>query len=371
MFFRLPPVGERIVFPTSTATAAQFNDIIQPYRAAFYASGAAALAALLAAAVRRLGVPGAEVILPAYACPELVSATLYAGAHPILVDLARDRPWLDLDRLADAVTSKTAAIVAVDLFGIPERIGEIRARAPHALVIEDSAQFFPHGRGGVGWQADCVVLSFGRGKPVSLLKGGAALCKDPALFADLAPGSPVRARISRARVSAYNILRQPRLYWLPDSLPGLQLGGTRFKPLTAIDAAPSDLGDWLVPNILAYRARAPSVRRKLLEAIPSAPNFIDLARVCGVTAMDPLLRYPVLFADGASRDAAFLRLDRLGLGVSRLYGASLPHISGLEGHFGAAATYPNADSFARRLLTLPTHSNVRAQDIRAIMQALA
>ena len=52
------------------------------------------------------------------------------------------------------------------------------ADAAGAVLIEDSAQAFPRDGGGDFWQGDLVVLSFGRGKPVSLLGGGAVLYRD-------------------------------------------------------------------------------------------------------------------------------------------------------------------------------------------------
>ncbi|UCB54712.1 MAG: DegT/DnrJ/EryC1/StrS family aminotransferase, partial [Thiotrichales bacterium] len=180
MFYQLPPAGNPINL-TATAEPGLFLDsFFSPYQPRFFASGTAALAAVIIAAIRLKNVTRPEVVLPAYGCPDLVSAVVYAGAKPVLVDLEPDRPWMDLAQLSGKITAHTVAIVATDLFGISERIDAIRpiARQAGAMLIEDSAQAFPGARESDIWGGDCVVLSFGRGKPVSLLGGGVVLFRD-------------------------------------------------------------------------------------------------------------------------------------------------------------------------------------------------
>ena len=117
--------------------------------------------------------------MPAYACPDLVSAAKYAGVKPVLVDFEHDRPWMSVDEIKGVVSEKVIAIVAVNFLGIPERMQAIRGVADEydALVIEDSAQAFPVSPDTNFWKGDIVIVSFGRGKPVSLLGGGALLLR--------------------------------------------------------------------------------------------------------------------------------------------------------------------------------------------------
>ena len=93
MFYQLPPVGNRLCLNT-------INDAsVQPFltlaASRFYQSGTAALAAAISAAKLLKNKNYPEVILPAYACPDLVSAAVFAGVKPVLVDLEAERPWLD------------------------------------------------------------------------------------------------------------------------------------------------------------------------------------------------------------------------------------------------------------------------------------
>jgi len=81
-----------------------------------------------------------------------------------------------------------------------------------------------------------------------------------------------------------------------------------------------------------------------------------------------LLRYPIL-VDAGVRDALFQKLKQAGLGASIMYPASLPEIGGLTQLF-AGREYPQARAFASKLITLPTHSGVRAKDIEKMAAVL-
>ncbi|RKZ65668.1 MAG: hypothetical protein DRQ44_07780, partial [Gammaproteobacteria bacterium] len=104
MFYQLPPVGSPIVLDSSKALADVA--VFSSYQTQFYASGTAALAAALVAVLAKsqksFKSGQAEILLPAYGCPDLISAAVFAGVKPVLVDLEADRPWLDLPSLASA-----------------------------------------------------------------------------------------------------------------------------------------------------------------------------------------------------------------------------------------------------------------------------
>ena len=61
---------------------------------------------------------GDEVIVPAYTYTASASAAIHCGAKVIFVDSQKDSTEMDYDKVAEAITEKTKAIVAVDLGGI-------------------------------------------------------------------------------------------------------------------------------------------------------------------------------------------------------------------------------------------------------------
>ena len=61
---------------------------------------------------------GDEVIVPAYTYTATASAAIHCGAKVIFVDSQKDSTEMDYDQVADAITEKTKAVIAVDLGGI-------------------------------------------------------------------------------------------------------------------------------------------------------------------------------------------------------------------------------------------------------------
>ncbi len=71
-------------------------------------------------ALHVLGVgEGDEVIVPAYTYTASASVVCHVGAKLVLVDSQKDSPEMDYDKVANAITEKTKAIIPVDLGGVP------------------------------------------------------------------------------------------------------------------------------------------------------------------------------------------------------------------------------------------------------------
>jgi len=379
MFYCLPPVGNPVRLFDVEQPESLLQSVFLPYIPRYFASGTAALAAAISAASRLKGVNDPEVIFPAYGCPDLVSAAVYAGVKPVLVDLEVDRPWMDLEQLSQQLTPRTIAIVAVDLFGIPERMDRLRdiANGSGVVLIEDSAQFFPGGQDEPDWRGDLVVLSFGRGKPVSLLGGGALLVRDTELGglvpepANPAQVDAVQQMSFRLKAILYNQMINPWLYWIPQQLPFLHLGETRYHPLRNIGAIDAARFSMLAANVKEYRDDTIVGQQAVAEMLAGhgfrPDELVDLAGICQVPVNRRLLRYP-LIVNRLVREELYMNLERKGLGPSRMYPFALPAISGLESMLSGQGPFPVADAFAARVLTLPVHGRVREADIRMMRQ---
>lgn len=285
MFYQLPPVGNKIY----CSNQLRGNNCLDSFFSSdihFFNSGAASLAAAVLAVVQYSNLDQPKILLPAYTCPELVSAILYAGAKPVLVDFVEDRPWMDLEDLSAKLTEQTCAVIAVSLFGVPERLAKIRQvlKGRSISVIEDSAQAFPEKEGLAGEQGDLVVYSFGRGKPVSVLGGGAVLVRNSKFDDRVASichdaGKNDSSRVlSYLKIAVYNRLISPQLYWLLDMLPFTQLGATIYHPLSAIKKMDQSRLKILSDNIEKYWSRGRINQDFLMEGIANIENdsVIDL-----------------------------------------------------------------------------------------------
>jgi len=109
-----------------------------PYVAAV-SSGTAGLHLLARSA--RLG-PGDEAITSPISFASSANCFIFEGAEPVFADVDRRTLNLDAAALEAAITERTKAVVAVDMFGYPCELDEIRSICDrHGLaLIEDAAE---------------------------------------------------------------------------------------------------------------------------------------------------------------------------------------------------------------------------------------
>ncbi len=97
----------------------------------------------IALALRALGIgPGDEVITSPLSAAYSALAIMMAGATPVFADLDIDRLTLDPAKVEAAVTSRTAAILPVHLYGQSADMIAIEAiaRQHHLAIVEDACQ---------------------------------------------------------------------------------------------------------------------------------------------------------------------------------------------------------------------------------------
>lgn len=85
--------------------------------------------------------PGDEVICPSLSFIATANAIVYAGARPVFVDIDETTYNIDPQRIEEAITPRTKAILVVHQIGLPAALDEIQEiGARHGLVvIEDAA----------------------------------------------------------------------------------------------------------------------------------------------------------------------------------------------------------------------------------------
>ena len=379
MFHRIPPVGNPISWshPAPPPTLVADNE-----QCFFVQSGTAALAQALIIAKSAFTTDTPEVIVPGYACPDIISAAVYAGITPILVDLEPDRPYMSLSAIENAITDHTVAIIAINFMGIPERIAAIRASLGDSgiIVIEDSAQWYPDADGETpvssAYQGDLVVLSFGKGKPVSLLGGGALIIRKDHLMPLVASKKTTESNLLqhyklKTVFHIYNAVISPTVYWALEYLPFINIGTTNYKTLNGIQALDETRKGQLKVNIDHYQAREINAQHKLQHIIQyGGEKVIDLTSISETYSNQRLLRYPLLTATSESRNKLISQFKQAGVGASPLYASSLPKIEGTTPHIRTHSSLAYAEDFAKRLITLPTHTHTDKQHIASIEKLL-
>lgn len=136
--------------------------------------------------------PGDEVITCAYTYTATASVTCHVGAKVVMVDTAPGSFEMDYDKLADAITERTKAVIPVDLAGIVcdyDKVfaaveskrhlfypsNDLQEALGRVLVLADAAHAFGAQRKGkmCGEIADFTSFSFHAVKNLTTAEGGA------------------------------------------------------------------------------------------------------------------------------------------------------------------------------------------------------
>ncbi|MBR3300434.1 MAG: DegT/DnrJ/EryC1/StrS aminotransferase family protein [Clostridia bacterium] len=183
---------------TSGPKKKEFEDMLCDYCGVDRAVCLSSATASMELALRVLGIgPGDEVIVTAYSYSASASVICHVGAKIVMIDTAPDSFEMDYEKLADAITEKTKAIIAVDLGGRLcdyEKIfaaveskrstfdpgdNAILKALGRIAVIADSAHSLGSKRNGVqsGGIADFTCFSFHAVKNLTTAEGGATVWK--------------------------------------------------------------------------------------------------------------------------------------------------------------------------------------------------
>jgi hypothetical protein len=298
---------------------------------------------------------------------------LYAGVYPRLVDTASGQWGYSLPALQAALSPDTVAIVAVNLLGLGDQASDLLplAHASGSLLIQDSAQYLP-AKPSSHWCGDYAVLSFGRGKPLNLLRGGAlgVPSDGPPLQGTATLGGFSQHRKeaflgSRAAGALFNLMTLPSIYGIVARLPGLGLGETTYAPLPQVTALPESAWRQVGPACELY-ARRPDSPWSVLAEEWERVGVRPLAR----PNTPDLLRLPLLAAGRSQRDALVAACNAQGLGASVMYGVSLERVANIPSEVSAQGPFPNASELADRLFTLPTHRFVTEATVTRVLECI-
>lgn len=150
-------------------------------RIALYHTGRSALAAALVAVAPK----GSQVIIQGLTCIAVVRAVKAAGCEPVFADIDPETLQYNPRSLAQTLKShpKAKTIIIQNTLGISSdiRLIEKIAERCQVKIVEDLAhsagRFYADGRE-MGTIGAAAVLSFGKGKAIDTISGGALILRD-------------------------------------------------------------------------------------------------------------------------------------------------------------------------------------------------
>jgi len=354
---RLPPGGSRVTYSQcraalgetspSPALRASLLALLGASSLSLHASGREALRVAFAhlAALRGRD----EIWVPGYTCFSIPAAAVAAGLRVRLVEIGLDGR-VDRDALARMPLERAAALVVSNLFGVPEPVARLREllNARGVALVDDAAQSLGarSAEGPVGGRGEVGVLSFGRGKPLSALGGGAlAWTGSDGPTDPPAPDAAPRPHLAIARAAAFNLALLPAVFrWLA-AIPALAIGETRYDPHFkhgGIDGASLCLAAAVLPEFEAANRERARRAAALAERIASETVYSPL--VASEQDQPIYLRLGVLAPSPSARETALRALAPIG--ATRMYPSALDGIGALKPHLAAKPETPVAREFA-------------------------
>ena len=329
-----------------------FADAVEARYAVAFSSGTAALHGMTFAA--GLG-PGDEVVVPPLTFAGTTNALLYLGAAPVFADIDPQTLCLDPERVRQALTPRTRAVLTVDFAGRPSPYAELADLAGEAdvLLLSDAA----HAPGAryrgqaVGSDlADMTAFSFNPIKNLTAGEGG-MVTTDVEAFRD---------RLALFRV--HGMTREAER--LERTSPGgwyyeQQHLGFNYK-LSELHAA---LGHSQLPRLGAFNARRRQLAGFYADALAGLP--LDLP-----TAPDGAEHawhlYAVQVQPPHERATLFAHLRERGLGVQVHY-VPVPMHPYYRRLGYTMDAFPHAARYYERALSLPLHPAMTDGDAERVV----
>jgi perosamine synthetase len=325
-----------------------FADYIGAKHAVAVSSGTAGLHLCIRAA--NIG-PGDEVVTTPFSFVASANCILFERAKPVFVDIDESSMNMDPDRVRDAVTARTRAVLPVHIFGRPCAMNELVAVCEdrNLMLIEDACEAIGAEYRGrkVGTFGKAAVFGFYPNKQMTMGEGG-VITTDDREWAEL-------------MVSLRNQGRSEMGTWLHHDRLGFNY---------RLDEMSAALG-------ISQLARIEeSLRRR--DAV--ATLYRDrLKSVRGVTMLQPdqtttRLSWFVMairLADGIDRNAVIDNLRRRGV-PSRTYFSPIHLQPYFKEQFQyQSGDFPVAERVAKSIIALPFHSNMPAADVDYVAACLA
>jgi dTDP-4-amino-4,6-dideoxygalactose transaminase len=304
--------------------------------------------------IRALGISeDDEVIVPSFAFIAVANAVRYERALPVFVDIDPQTLNLDPQRIEEAITPRTRAIVLVHTFGCPAALTEILeiARRHHLFVIEDACEAIGAEYDGrkVGSFGDAGVFGFYPNKQITTGEGGMIVTN--------------AARISALSRKLRNQGRGNSCEWLQHEELGYNYRISEINCALGIEQLKR------LDAILERREAIAREYQRLLEkqADLELPDFqLPNRRISWFVYV---LRLSERFG-GFQRDGIIQEMASRGIACGRYFAPihlqpayrSQPHRCMNLGH---------TEAIARRTLALPFFNRITDEQIEEVCQSLA
>jgi perosamine synthetase len=318
-----------------------------PYAAAV-SSGTAGLHLLCHAAGLE---SGDEAITSPYSFVASANCAIYEGATPVFADVDPRTFNLDPAAVEAAISPRTRAIVAVDIFGYPCELDPLRELCErHGLaLVQDACEALGAAYRGrpVGSHGPSAVFALYPNKQITTGEGGVVTTHSEAEW--------------RLLKSLSNQGRADDGGWLEHARLGFNYRIDDIR--AAIGIAQLEKLDEILERRRAVAARYTSMLENVQGVTPPLGDDDEHVRSWFV--------YVVELEEGVDRERVIGVLERNGVGTARYLPAVHLQPYMRERYGFSEGLCPVAESLARRTLALPFHTAIEPGDQERVVEVLA
>ncbi len=293
--------------------------------------------------------PGDEVITTPFSFVASANCTLMERARPVFVDIDADTWNIDPELIEAAITPKTRAVLAVDVFGQIADMAAVSelARRRGLRVIEDSCEALGSRYRGrpAGSLGDAGVFGFYPNKQITTGEGGMIVTNDD--------------EIARLCHSLRNQGRDEMGTWLEHERLGYNY---------RLDEMSAALGASQLARIESTLERRAKVAQWYGDALAAASGVRPLGEF--EWGKRSWFVYVVVLDEGIPRDEVLKRLEALGV-QSRAYFPPIHLQPFYRERFGyEEGAFPVCEGVAARTLTLPFYNQLSRADVQEVVDRL-
>ncbi len=294
--------------------------------------------------------PGDEVITSPYSFVASANCAIYEGATPVFADIHPRTLNLEPAAVEAAITPRTRAVVAVDIFGYPSELEELQAICDrHGLVLIDDACEALGARykgAPVGSKGASAVFAFYPNKQITTGEGGVVTTHSEAEWRLL------QSLRNQGRADGGGWLDHARLgfnYRIDDIRAAIGIG-----QLEKLD------------RILALRA---SVARRYSELLHDVEG-LELPLEDDADHVRSWFVYVVALPQGTDREDVIARLGQRGIQTARYLPCIHLQAYMRETYGFREGLCPVAEGLSARTLALPFHARLEEADQAYVVEAL-
>jgi len=340
----------------------KFEDLFKKYVDSKNAIALSSCTAALHLSLIAAGVDeGDEVITSPFTFTSTANVVIHQRAKPVFVDIKKDTYNIDPEKIEEAITDKTKAIIAVHYAGQPCEMDEILkiAKKNDLLVIEDAA----HATGSkykgkkIGSIGDFTCFSFYAIKNITTAEGGMITTNNDELAEKIRILS-----LHGISKDAWKRYSQAGSWYYEVLFPGYKYNMTDIQASLGIHQLNK------IENFIESKEKIAEIYTKAFADMPEITEPYIKDNINHSWHLYPILINPDFLKINRNKFIEKLKEENIGTSVHFIPVHMHPYYREKFGF--KPGDYPNAENIFNRIISLPLYPKMTDKDAEDVIKAV-